>query len=118
MLAGQRLHRLFEEARYQHLHAIAVKADQLPQEGDRQQALAFLVFLLKDDLRQHRARDVFARLGVEHDEILAALDHDSQVLKRDVGAGPGIVETPVGVFLDCDRLFFVCHVDHVPPAQG
>jgi len=51
LLAGERLHRLLEEARHHHLHAVAVEADQLPQEGDRQKALAFLVFLFKDDLR-------------------------------------------------------------------
>ena len=115
LLAGERLHRLFEIARHQHLHAVAVEADQLAQEGDRQQALAFLVFLLEDDLRQHRAGDVLAGLGVVDDEILARLDHGGEVFERHVGAGAGVVEPPVGVFLDCDRLFFVCHVVHAFP---
>ncbi len=59
----------FQIARHHHLHAVAVEADQLAQEGDRQQILAaFLVFLLEDDLRQHRAGDVLAGLGVVDDE--------------------------------------------------
>src|ERR1035438_4226585 len=54
LLAGERLHRLLEEARHHHLHAVAVETDQLPQEGDRQQALAFLVLLLEDDRSEER----------------------------------------------------------------
>src|SRR5664279_252310 len=118
LLAGERLHGLFEEARHHHLHAVAVEADQLPQEGDRQQALPFLVLLLGNDLRQHRARDVLAGLGVKDDEILAFLHHGGEVLECDVCAGPGIVEPPVGVFLDCDRLFFVSHGDDIAPAPS
>ncbi len=105
---------MLEITRHQHLHAVAVEADQLPQERDRQQALAFLVLLLEDDLRQHRAGDVFAALGVIDDEILAEFHHGGEVFERDVGAGTGVVESPVGVFFDCDRLFCVCHLVAFP----
>jgi hypothetical protein len=49
------------------------------------------------------AGDVLAGLGVVDDEILARLHHGRQVFERDVGARAGIVEPPVGVFLDGDR---------------
>jgi hypothetical protein len=96
--------------RHHHLHAVAVKADQLAQEGDGQEALPFLVFLFEDDLRQYRAGDVLAGLGVVDDEILTILDHHGEVFEGHVSAGAGIIEPPVGVFLDRDRRFFVCHV--------
>ena len=53
--------------------------------------------------------DVLAGFGVEDDKILAVLDHGSEVLERNVGAGTGIVEAPVSVFFDCDWFFLVCH---------
>jgi diguanylate cyclase (GGDEF)-like protein/PAS domain S-box-containing protein len=120
LLAGQRLHRLLEEAWHQQLHAVAIETNQLPQKGDWQQALAFFVFLLENDLRQHRAGDVLAALGVINDEILAGFHHDGEVLKRHVGAGSGVVEAPVGVFLDRYWLFFFCfccHGHRVSPAD-
>src|SRR5437763_14355062 len=72
LLASERIDRYFEIARHQHLHAVAVKSNELAQKSDRQQALAFLVFLLEDDLGQDLAGDVFAGLGVVHNEVLAA----------------------------------------------
>ena len=109
LLAGQRLDRDFEIARHQHLHAVAVEADELAQEGDRQQVLPFLVLLLENDLGEHRAGDVLAGLGVIDDEILAVLDHGGEVFERHIGARAGVVEPPVGVFLDRDRL---CGLGH------
>ena len=106
LLAGQRFDRYFEIARHQHLHAVAVEADQLAQEGDRQQVLPFLVLLLENDLGQHRAGDVLAGLGVIDHEILAALDHGGEIFERHIGAGAGVVEPPVGVFLDRDGSSF------------
>ena len=100
LLARQRVDRLLEIFRHHHLHAVAVEADQLPQERGRQQVLAGLVFLLEDDLRQHRAGDVVAGLGVVDEEILAVLHHRREILERHIGAGAGIIEPPVGVFLD------------------
>src|SRR6185437_8763398 len=79
LLAGERVDGSFEEARHHHLHAVAVEPDQLPQEGDRQKALAFLVFLLENDLREHGAGDVVAALGVIDDKIFAVLHHRRQV---------------------------------------
>src|SRR3984885_10602632 len=104
LLTGERLDGDFEIARHQHLHAVAVEPDQLAQEGDRQQVLPFLVLLLEDDLGQHRARNVLAGLGVIDDEILAGLDHGGEVFERHIGARAGVVEPPVGVLLDRDRL--------------
>ena len=109
LLAGERVDRDFEIARHQHLHAVAVEADQLAQECDRQQVLPLLVLLLEDDLGQHRAGDVLAGLGVVDDEILARLHHDGEVFERHIGAGAGVVEPPVGVFLDGDRFFGLGH---------
>ena len=107
LLLGEGDHRLFEEARHQHLHAVAVEADQLAQEGDRQHVLPVLVLLLEDDLGQHRTGDVLAGLGVVDDEILALLDHLGEVFERHVGGGAGVVEPAVGVFLDDRRSSFV-----------
>ena len=109
LLAGQRFDRHFEIARHQHLHAVAVEADELAQEGDGQEILPALVLLLEDDLGQHRAGDVLAGLGIVDDEILAVLDHPREVFERDIGAGAGVVEAPVGVLLDDDRFFGLGH---------
>ena len=46
--------------------------------------------------------DVLAAFGVLDGEIVALLHHDRQVVQRHIGAGAGVVETPVGVFLDND----------------
>ena len=100
LLARQRVDRLFEIFRHHHLHAVAVEPDQLAQEGGRQQILAGLVFLFEDDLRQHRAGDVVAGLGVIDEEILAIFHHRSEIFERHIGAGTGIIEPPIGVFLD------------------
>ncbi len=106
LFARQRIDRGFQIARHQHLHRVAVEADELAQEIDRQQVLrAFLVLLLGDDLDEHRARDVLAGLRVEHREILAALHHGGEIFERHIGAGASVVEPPVGVLLDRDRTF-------------
>ena len=104
LFARQRVDRNFEIARHQHLHAVAVEPDQLAQECNRQEVLALLVFLFEDDLGQNGTRYLFAGLGVVDDEVLASLDHRSKVFERDIGARAGVIEPPVGVFLDRDRL--------------
>ena len=81
LLAGQRVDGDFEIARHQHLHAVAVEADELAQEGDGQETLPFLVLLLEDDLGQHLAGDVLAGLGVVDEEILARLHHGRRGLR-------------------------------------
>jgi hypothetical protein len=68
LLAGQHVDRPFEIFRHHHLHAVAIEADQLPQERGREQILSGLVFLLENDLREHRAGDVVAGLCIE-DEL-------------------------------------------------
>ena len=117
LLAGERIEAEFEIARHQLLHAVAVEADQLAQEADRQQVRA-PALLLDDDLGQDRMGQVFAGLGVVDDEVALAPDHFGQVLERHIGACIGIVEPAVRVFLDDDRpalLFRVpCHVAIAP----
>jgi hypothetical protein len=115
LLAGKRAHGDFQKAWDQRLHAVAVEPDQLPQESDRQEALAFLVLLLEDDLCQHRTGDVLAGLGVVNHKILALFDHDREVFQRHIGAGAGIIEPAVGVFLDGDRFSGFCHAADPPP---
>ena len=108
LLLGQRLQADLQIARHQALDAVAVEADQLAQEGDRQQGLAaHAALLLDDDLGQHRVGQVVAGLGVENHEIPLAFHHRRQIIERHVGARLGIVEPPVGVFLDDDRLLLV-----------
>ena len=119
LLPGERIDRHFEVARHHHLHAVAVEADQLAQEVDRQEVLpAFLVLLLEDDLGQHRAGDVLVGLGVVDHEILAGLHHGGEVFERHIGAGAGVVEPPVGVFLDGDRLVGLGHALVTSPEAG
>ena len=71
--------------------------------------LALLVFLLEDDLREHRAGDVFAGFGVVDHEVFAGLDHGGEVFERHIGAGAGVVEAPIGVLLNGDRLCSLTH---------
>ena len=104
LLTGERFERNLQVTRDQHLHAVAVEADELAQEIDRQQTLPFLVLLLEDDLRQNRAGDVLAALGVVDHEILARFHHGGEIFERHIGAGAGIIEAPVGIFLDRDWL--------------
>ncbi len=56
---------------------------------------------------EHRVGQVVAGLGVVDDEVLVVANHLGQIVQRHVGAGLGIVETPVRVLLDDDRLFFL-----------
>src|SRR6516162_3866458 len=98
LLAGERVDGDFEIARHQHLHAVAIEADELTQESDGQEALPLLVLLLEDDLRQDLTGDVLAGLGVVNDEILARLHHGREVFERDVGTGAGVVEPSVRAY--------------------
>jgi hypothetical protein len=52
-------------------------------------------------------RQVIAGLGIENDEIPLGFHHGGEIVEGDVGAGLGIVEAAVGVFLDDHRLFLV-----------
>ena len=115
-------HAVLEVFRHEFLERIAVHADQLPEETDRQKVLP-LGLLFDDDLGQDRARDVVAGLRVVDHEINVVADHAAQVVQGDVAAGRRVVEAPVGVFLDDDltvvpRLFPAGHGDaallHIP----
>ena len=55
-LARQRLHRPLKVGRHHFLHGIAVETDQSTHEGDRQQILTALLFLLGYDLLEDLAR--------------------------------------------------------------
>ena len=103
LVAGELRHRHFEILRHHALQAVTVERDELAQEGDRQQRLPALALFLEDDLGQHRAGDVVAGLGVVDDEVDLVLYHLRQMIERDVGRGGGVVEPPVGIFLDDDR---------------
>ena len=70
----------------------------------RKKILPRLAFLFEDDLREHRARDVFARLGIENRELLARFHHRSEIVQRHISARARMVEAPVRVFLDGDGL--------------
>ena len=50
---------------------------------------------------------VVAGLGVENHKIAPGFHHRRQIIQSDVGTGVSIVEPPVGVLLDNDRLFLV-----------
>src|ERR1700689_940436 len=103
LLAGQRLDRDLEIARNQHLHTVAVEPDELAQERNRQEILSFFILLLEYDLRQHRAGDLLAGLGVVDHEILACLPHGGEIFERDVATGAGVVEAAVSVLFNGDR---------------
>jgi hypothetical protein len=59
--------------------------------------------LLENNLGQHGARDFFIGLGVVDHEIFAVLHHLGEICKRHIGAGGGIIETPIRVLFDGDR---------------
>ena len=109
LLFGEGLHRVLEIARYDHLHLVAIKGDQLAEKGNRQERVAGLRLLFEDDLRQHGMGYIFAGLGILNYEVLAPLHHDSQVVEGHVSARTGIVESPVRVFLDNDLAFVFPH---------
>jgi hypothetical protein len=71
--------------------------------------LAGLVFLFEDDLGQHRAGNVVAGLGVIDQKILALFHHGREIFERHIGAGAGIIEPPVSIFLDRGRLVSFGH---------
>jgi EAL domain-containing protein (putative c-di-GMP-specific phosphodiesterase class I) len=107
LVARERLHRRLEIAWHHGLEIVAVEADELAQEADRQQVLPALRLLLDDDLGEDRTRDVVAGLRVVDDELDPLLDHLREVVERHVAGGGGVVEPPVRVFLDLDDLLLV-----------
>ncbi len=118
LVLGEVVDREFEIARDQHLHAVAVKTDQLSQKRNRHKSLAVFAFLLENDLGQHRSRDVFARLRIIDEEVLPLFDHLGEVFEGHIGAGAGIIEAPVRIFLDRDRLFVGGHGRSTPYVWG
>jgi len=90
---------LFQVAGHEVLHRPAVVADDRLEELGRQDGLAELL-LLGDHLQEDQARDVLARLVLDHADLLAPHDQVADVLERDVLADGGVIEPPVGVLLD------------------
>src|SRR6185312_6045728 len=114
LIAREEIDRSFEIARHDELHAVAVEADHLPEKIDRQKIRA-LILLLEDNLCENRAGNVLAGFRVEDHKVFAFLDHHRQIFERNVGARAGVVETPVGVFLDRDRFWFRHHIHYAYP---
>jgi hypothetical protein len=56
--------------------------------------------VLGNDLQQHRAGQVVAALRIANLELLAIHDQLAHVLQRDVTGDLGVVQTPIGIFLD------------------
>ena len=81
---------------------MAVEADDLREHLAREHRHAAGLFL-EDDLQQDAAREVIARLRVAHHEVVAREHHLLHVGERDVAAGLGVVEPPVGVLLEDAR---------------
>jgi len=118
LVTRERLHRVFQVARNQPLHIVAIEADQLAQERDGQQVLP-LRFLFHDDLRQHRTGDVIPGLRVIDHEIRPVLHHLAKMVQGHIAARRGVVQPTVGVLLDGDRyglgVFFFSHLASLPP---
>src|SRR5262249_45186523 len=89
-------------ARHEALQGVAVEADQLAQELDRQEALALGLFL-EDNLGKDRAGDVFAGAGIAHLELGSFLHHLSEMVERHITRGLGVVESAVRILLDDAR---------------
>lgn len=92
------------------LQAAAVKADELAQEVDGEQAaLIGLAFFFDDDLGQNCAGDVLAALGVINAEFRAFFNHRGEVVEGDIAAGRRVIEAAVSVLLDGNGLVLVVH---------
>ena len=102
LVLRERTHRVLEVARHQSLQAVAVEADELPQEADRQQVLPPLPSsstMIWVSTERVMSSPVLASWTTNS---RALLDHLAQMVERHVAAGGGVVEPPVGVFLDPD----------------
>src|SRR3546814_5126641 len=85
--------------RSESLHLVAIEADQVAQEIDRQLRLAAR-FGIHADLRQDIVGDVLPALGVNDAEIASFTHHRAENRERDVAVAFGVVETTVRIFLD------------------
>ena len=80
LVLGEAVHAHVQIAGHESLQAVAIEADQLAQELDRQQRLALGLFL-ENDLGQDRAGDVLAGARILHFEFGAFLHHRGQVIQ-------------------------------------
>ena len=114
LLARKAVDREFQIARQDRLHAVAIEADQLAQERRRQQRLPLNSLLLENDLGEDRTGDVVVGLGVVNDEIFAGFHHFRQIGQRHIRARRCIIQTSIGVLLDCNRSGISHEVDAGP----
>ena len=97
------LHRHFQIGRNECLQAVAIEADQLPQEADWKQVLS-LIFLLEYDLSENLSGDVLSGPRIADLEFGAFLHHIAELFERDVGRRTGVVESAIGIFFYDDRV--------------
>jgi hypothetical protein len=90
---------LLEVRTHHPLHRVAVEADDLRQHlGAEHRHSAG--FLFEDDLQQDLARQILARLRVDHLKFLLFEHELLDVGQRDVGAGLRVVQPAVRILLD------------------
>jgi len=106
---------VFQEARNDHLHLVAVIGNQLAEERDRQERVARLGFLFENDLCQYRVGNVVPAFCILDRKILPLLYHLRQVFQRYVSAGACVVEAAIGVFLDYDLPVILRHISLPKP---
>src|SRR5687768_5598607 len=99
LLLEEHLHRALQVAPHEPLQRIPVEPDDLAQQLGGQHRFAVL-FVLRDDLQEHAAGEVFPGLGVADLELLAVDDELAHILDRDVAGDPRVVQTTVRIFLD------------------
>lgn len=99
LLLHEQLHAALQVVAHEALQRVAVETDDLAEQLRRQDRFAIL-FLLRDDLKQDRAGQVVAGLGVADLEVLSVDDQLADVFDGDVAGDLGVVETAVGVLLD------------------
>jgi hypothetical protein len=79
---------------------VVAHADELEQQRHREQARSAVFF---DDLEQGDLGKILAALGVDDPDVGAGQDPLLELFEGDVLAVGGVVEPPVGVFLDEQR---------------
>ena len=103
LVLRESIYRIFQVMGQQHaLHIVAVVGNKLAQETERQQVLS-LRFFLDNDLCEDRAGYVVP-LRIQHDEFHIVFHHLAKMFQGDVAAGGCVIEPPVCIFLDDDRI--------------
>src|SRR5579875_1130555 len=116
LLFQENLEAVFEIPADEALHCVTVEPDDLREQGGREDRLAVL-FVLGNDLQQHRPRQVFVRLGVANFEGLAGQHQLPHFFQRDVAGDAGVVQAAIRVFLDDARWCHAAKVARVAAAH-